>query len=425
MMNRFLLLISIAFTITSAQVKYDKYFERGALRFDFYQAGDATDEEIFERGFRREPYFSGNREHLIDNLNLGYYYFYIYSIKDNRLIYSHGFSTLFQEWQTTDEAKKIKKAFQYSIRFPFPKDSVKLIIKRRGKSGKFKTLFTKIIDPQNYLIKNENLPKYSFSKIHYSRNYENALDIVFIPDGYTRNDSALFFKDAERFANFLFNYPPFDKAKNKINIWSVNAWSQESGVDIPGKRIYKNTVLDASFYTFDSERYLMVENYHHLADIASCVPYDQIYVIVNSEKYGGGAIYNFYNVTSAHNKKSELVFVHEFGHGLAGLADEYYTSDVSYKDYYDLSVEPWERNITTLVNFESKWESLVPKNVPVPTPDDSIYYNSIGVFEGGGYVAKGVYRPSYNSIMKSLEAKGFNEVCKRTILEVIDFYTGK
>ncbi len=402
-----------------AQNFYEKYFENSAMRVDIFQIGDANSEEIILKEIKQEPYFSGAKDKLIDSLNLGYYYFYVYSVKDKKLIFSKGFSTLFQEWQTTSEAQKRKKVFSYSLRFPFPKDSVKLVVKRRKKTGEFYSLFTLIIDPRDYFIKKETPPNFATRKIHYARDYSSALDIVFLPEGYTRQDSVKFVGDCKKFSDFFFGYSPFDKMKDKINIWAVFAWSQESGADIPGDSIYKNTVLDASYYTFDSERYLMVEDYHNLADIASCVPYDQIYVLVNSEKYGGGAIYNFYNVTSVDNERSELVFIHEFGHGLAGLADEYYTSDVSYNDYYDLSAEPWEKNITTLVDFGSKWESLVPADVPIPTPDDSLYYGKIGVFEGGGYVAKGVYRPTHNSIMKSLEAKGFNEVSKKAIIEVI------
>ncbi len=419
---RILLFLIILVGSVSPQSFFDKYFADATMRVDIYQAGNSGEERIFLKNIKREPYFSGSKSNLIDSLNLGYYYFYVYSQNDGKLIYSKGFSTLFQEWQTTDEAKRTDKAFPYSLRFPFPKDSVTLEITRRKKSGEFHSLFKMQIDPRDYAIKREKICNSKTEKIRGNRDYHNALDIVFIPEGYTENDSLKFQSDCKRFADFLLAYPPFDEAKEKINIWAVKAWSQESGADIPGDSIYKNTLLDASYYTFRSERYLMIEDYHKLADIASCAPYDQIFVLVNTSKYGGGAIYNFYNVTSVDNERSELVFIHEFGHGLAGLADEYYTSDVSYKDYYDLNAEPWEKNITTLVNFGSKWEELVPKDVPIPTPDDSVYFDKTGVFEGGGYVAKGVYRPSYNSIMKSLSAKGFNEPSKKAILDVIKHY---
>jgi hypothetical protein len=415
----FILLVS---SVAFSQINFNKYFDEGALRVDIIEAGNANSESIYLKQLIKEPYFSGSEKYLIDNLNLGYYYFYVYSIKDKKLIFSKGFSTLFQEWQTTAEAKKIEKALEYSIRFPFPKDSVRIEILRRGKKGILRKLFSLVIDPGSYFIKQEKRNDYTVTKVHYAGNFQNKLDIVFVPEGYKEEDSVKFANDCNKFKDFLLSYSPFDKEKNNINIWAVNAWSKERGADIPGDSVYKRTLLDASYYTFDSERYLMVENYHNLADVVSAVPYDLIYILVNDSKYGGGAIYNYYNVTCVDNPRSELVFIHELGHGLAGLADEYYTSDVSYEDYYDLSVEPWEKNITTLVDFKSKWKDMLAPGTPVPTPADSIYMDKIGVFEGGGYVAKGVYRPSYNSIMKSLEAKGFNEVSKKAILEVINQY---
>ena len=406
-----------------AQVNFNDYFTKGALRLDIIEAGNSVSENIYFYSLKREPYFSGSHVNLIDTLNSGYYYFYIYSLTDNRLIFSKGFSTLFQEWQTTEEAKKQNRALNFSIRFPFPKDSVEIIIKRRNKKNIFHELYSLKINPENYFIENESVDTTKVFKVFHSGDYQKRLDILFLPEGYTNADSVKYHADCKRFADFLLGYSPFGELKNKINIWGINKFSQESGADIPGKGVYKKTLLGASYYTFDSERYLMIEDYFKVADVAAAAPYDQIFILVNSDKYGGGAIYNYYSVVAAGNKKSELVFIHEFGHGLAGLADEYYTSDVSYENYYDLNVEPWEKNITTLVNFGEKWKNLVAPNVPIPTPDDSVYFNKLGAFEGGGYVAKGVYRPTYTSIMKSLSANGFNLPSKNAIISVINFYS--
>jgi hypothetical protein len=416
----FSLLISVSLF---AQSNFNKYFLDKTLQINLTEAGDSETENIYLSSMLETSYYSGSRTNLLDTLNLGYYYAYLYSIKNSQLIFSEGFSTLFQEWQTTEEAKKNKRSLSFSLRIPFPKDSVKLVIKKRDKSNEFETLFSLIIDPANYFIHKEKIDTTGVFKINYSGNYKKKLDILFLPEGYSKNDSIKYHQDCERFATFLLGYSPFSEMRNKINIWGINRFSRDSGVDIPGKGIYKNTLLDGSFYTFDSERYLMIKDYFKLADIAAAVPYDRIFILVNSSKYGGGAIYNFYSTVASGNPKAELVLVHEFGHGLAGLADEYYTSDVSYENYYDLSVEPWEKNITTLVNFDKKWKSMLKPGTPVPTPPDSIYRNQTGVYEGGGYVAKGVYRPSFNSIMKSLSAKGFNEVCKKAIIDVINFYS--
>jgi hypothetical protein len=197
--------------------------------------------------------------------------------------------------------------------------------------------------------------------------------------------------------------------------------SIDTGTDIPRDNVWKNTIVNSSFYTFDSERYLMTTDIKTLRDIASSVPYDQIVILVNTDKYGGGAIYNYYSLTAANNPSSANVFVHEFGHGLAGLADEY-GNDPTYIDYYPSGVEPWEPNITTLVDFENKWKDLISENTPIPTPDTEDYRNVIGVFEGAGYVPNGVYRSTYDSIMRSLSEKGFNIVSQRAMEKIINFY---
>ncbi len=158
-------------------------------------------------------------------------------------------------------------------------------------------------------------------------------------------------------------------------------------------------------------------------DVAANVPYDQIYILVNTEKYGGGAILNHYNVSVNSNQKAGKIFIHELGHGFAGLGDEYYDSSTSYNDFYNLEIEPWEPNITTLKNFDSKWGHLILKNVPIPTPDSVIYEKNMGVFEGGGYSAKGIYRPKKDCLMKSFDGDVFCEACAEAIVKMINFYS--
>ncbi len=248
------------------------------------------------------------------------------------------------------------------------------------------------------------------------------VDIVMIPDGYTKDEMDQFKKDCEKFANYLFNTSPYKENKDKFNIRGVEAPSEESGTDIPADNVWKNTLLNTSFYTFDLERYLMTDDYKTVCDVAANAPYDQIYIIVNSDKYGGGAIYNYYSLCIHQSRFEEYIFTHEFGHGFAGLADEY-SSDVTYENFYPLDVEPLEPNLTTLVNFKSKWKDMVNDTIPIPTPNDSKYKNVVGAFEGGGYTSKGIYRPSLDCTMRSLSVNKFCPVCKRAIQEMIDFYS--
>jgi hypothetical protein len=232
----------------------------------------------------------------------------------------------------------------------------------------------------------------------------------------------MFRNDCKKFADYLFNSDPYKQNKDKFNIWGVEAPSLESGTDIPANNIWKKTILNTTFYTFNLDRYCMTSDNKSVRDLAANAPYDQIYILINTDKYGGGSIYNFYSACIHKNKYEEYIFTHEFGHGFASLADEYYTSDVAYKDFYDLTVEPTDPNLTTLVNFESKWKNLVDKNTPVPTPVSPEYKDKIGAFEGGGYVAKGIYRPKQDCTMKSISVNNFCPVCKDAIIKMIDFY---
>jgi hypothetical protein len=105
------------------------------------------------------------------------------------------------------------------------------------------------------------------------------------------------------------------------------------------------------------------------------------------------------------------------------LADEYYTSDVAYQDFYSLDVEPLDPNLTTLVDFDSKWKDMVENGTPIPTANTEKYEDVLGAFEGGGYVEKGIYRPKQDCTMKSIVVDNFCPVCKRAIVQMIDFYT--
>jgi hypothetical protein len=246
---------------------------------------------------------------------------------------------------------------------------------------------------------------------------------VFLPEGYTQSEMDSFKTDCKKFAEYFFNSSPFKENKNKFNFWGVEAASEESGTDFPAKGIWARTLFNTNFSTFGTQRYLMTTDNKTVRDAASNVPYDQIYILVNTKEYGGGAIYNYFSVCMNNNRFEEQVFVHEFGHGFASLADEYVTDDVSYQNFYDLNVEPVDPNLTTLIDFESKWKNMVDDETPIPTPETKDTKDKVGAFEGGGYVQKGIYRPMLNCTMRALNAEGFCSVCKKAIQDMIDFYS--
>ena len=405
-----------------AQLVFDDYFIDRTMRFDFVLAGNSTSTEVYPVSVREEPFWGGSLKNLTDRFGYGNFRYEVYDAATDSLIYSKGFCTLYQEWQTTAEAKSMERVFHEVATFPFPKNKVNFVLSIRGRDGLFSKLYETSIDPASYFISREKPESALASRIYGSGDPHTSLDIAFIAEGYTREEMGKFRSDVKRLADILFNELPFDKYKEHINIWAVEAPSQESGTDVPGEGIYVNTALNASYYTFNIDRYLTTQDIGEVNDYAAAAPHDQIIVLINSPRYGGGGVYNYYSAVTSDHPLTPKVLTHEFGHGFAGLADEYYSSEVAYEEFYPLDVEPWEPNITTNVNFESKWKRLIAKSVPVPTPNNKKYIGVTGLFEGGGYSAKDIYRPSFDCRMKSNQADSFCEVCQRAIEAMILFY---
>jgi hypothetical protein len=423
-MKKYIFIIAL-FIISSSysQINFDEYFLDKSLRIDYFHFGDSLNDFYAIDELIEESYWGGSKKNLLDIFNLGDYLIKVFDVESDSLIFSKTYTTLFKEWQTIDEAKNTTKGFSEVVVIPYPKKNVKVEFYSRDKQNNPVKKLEYKIDPSNYFIKKDNRHNYPVFEILNNGDPSTKVDIVIIPEGYSKEEMELFKKDSEKFSGYLFNSSPFKENKDKFNIYGIEAPSEQSGTDIPADGIWKKTLLNSNFYTFDEERYLMTEDYKTVCDVAANVPYDQIYILVNSDKYGGGAIYNHYSVCVNKNRFEEYVFVHEFGHGFAGLADEYYTSDVAYQDFYSLDVEPLEPNLTTLVNFESKWKDIVSDTIPIPTPDEEMYKDVVGAFEGGGYTAKGVYRPKQDCTMHSISVNNFCPVCYKTILDMISFYS--
>lgn len=393
-----------------------------SLRIDFYLSGDANSVEVIVKQLKKEPHWGGSKTNLIFP-NYGDFCLKLIEEKTQKVVFSKGFSSLFGEWQHIDAAKTEKRMFLHVIQTPFPSKIVKLAIEKRNKNGNFDKIFEKIINPNDYFIKNESVAQFPVKKLLDNGDSSKKVDLVILAEGYTESEMEKFYSDAKRMTDYMFTIPPFDVLKKEFNIYAIGVSSPESGTDIPGKNTYKQTVFDTSFYIFDMERYITTNSMTNIADVASLVPYDQIYVLVNTATYGGSGFYNHFSLATADHYLSNKVFVHEFGHGFAGLADEYYTSSTAFDSMYNKNVEPWEQNITSLVDFDSKWKDLMKKSTPIPTPRTPKYEKTVGVFEGGGYVAEGIYSPAQDCRMKSNDAKGFCPVCERTIRNVVKFLT--
>lgn len=421
MKNLLTILLSLVSVAVFAQ--FDKYFENRTMRVDYYHAGDSKNDYYYIDEVIAEPYWGGSLVNLIDDTNFGKYLVKVLDKASGTLIYSRSYSTLFGEWQTVDEARTVQKSFSESVVFPYPKAAVTVVFCTKAfETGKYVEKYRYDINPDDVcLIKHDNRHKYPVYEVLKGGDANRKVDIVIVPDGYTAAQMSQFKKDCEKFKNEFFKYEPYTSHKNDFNIHAVLAPSQESGVDEPCKGIWKNTIVSCSYWSLGSERYLMTTDNKTLRDVAANAPYDQIYILVNSTKYGGGGIFNWYCTGVNSNKMAGKIIVHEFGHGFAGLGDEY-VGGSEYNDFYNLKLEPADPNVTTLVDFDSKWKDMVEQGTPVPTPATSEYNDKVGVYEGAGYLRKGLYRPMQDCLMNHFGCDAFCPVCQRAIVKMIEFY---
>ena len=417
-------LFILLFIPSMAFAQFNVWFSEASLRIDYTLTGNSKTVSFALKELIREPYWSGSTTNLIDNLEFGNYIVKVFEPGTDHVLFSKGYQNLFGEWQTTDEAVTRTKSFEESAIVPFPKKPVEVVFYHKTWEGQLVEGYRLPVDPENYFIRtadNLNLPVYD-AWIG-NPDVTHAVDIVLLPEGYTQEEMGKFIKDCNFFVESLFSFAPYDRYRSSFNVRGVMAPSNDSGCTEPGARIYKNTVMRFSYWTFDSERYCMTTDNRDLRDLAGQVPYDQIYVLINSKKYGGGGIYNYYCSSAMGNSYSGDIIIHEFGHGFAGLADEYYMDETGYGDFYNNDIEPWEPNITTLVDFDIKWKDMLNKKTPVPTPREPKYENTVGVFEGGGYEAKGIYSPHMDCLMKTFKGHVFCPVCQRAIERMILYYT--
>ena len=413
---------SSTFSENTDSVRFSDYFIAKTLRIDFVMAGNHSTEKVFLDRIKQEPIWAGPHKNLIDPYDLGSFRILMLDSASGKTIFTRGLCNVFQEWQGTEEALKVDRSFPQSAIMPYPLKTILFRIEKRlFENGKFARLFEMYINPKDYFIIRENPHPIPYVKFQDSGNPENKVDIAFIAEGYTQKEMSKFLADAKRIGDYFLSVKPYSEYNDRFNFYAVEAPSDESGVDVPGKNIYVNTNINSSFYTFNTDRYMTTSDAQSIYDIAASVPFDAILILVNSNIYGGGGFFNFYAESTADNFLSNIVAIHEFGHSFAGLADEY-AGSVNYSDFYNTKVEPWEPNITTNVDFSSKWKKMIQNGTPVPTPREAKFDTVIGMFEGGGYMTKDIYSPMMDCRMKSNEAQGFCPVCQAAIIRMIRFY---
>jgi len=460
---------------------FDKYFTNETLRVDYFHRGDAESEAVEIDQIYKYSNWAGSLVNLVDELNYGAYYHKIYDLESGELIYSKGFDSYFKEYQVSTPAIEGQvKQFHESAIVPFPKGKIIYKLEKSDKSGKYVEVFSQEIDPNEAKAGLLDAGINVYTGLNSGDSHVKA-DILIVGEGYTAEEDAKFQDDLKRFTEIFFKTEPCKSNKDKFNIRGVLKPSVDSGIDEPRAGIDKNTAVNATFNSMGSERYVLTEDNKSLRDIAGHAPYDALYIMVNSTRYGGGGIYNFYCVYTSDNINSDYLMVHEFGHSFFGLADEYYTSSTAYNDFYSPDYEPAEANITALQDPDNvKWKHLLSDGIELPTPwkkttfdsvdiawqtqraemndhiaelqksgaaaeevaqakaeydqkstqrekevqdymENSEFAGKVGAFEGAGYASTGLYRSSLNCIMFT-RTDYFCPVCREAMIEVIDSY---
>lgn len=415
---------ALANSNVSAQ-DFDTYFDNQTLRVNFILGGDANHSEILIQDFQSTPQWYGKRTHLPEIPVEGNAQYELKDRKTGKTIYKNSFSTLFQEWQTYPEAKTTHRSFENVVLLPMPKDTANLTISLRNNRRETVKTITEMIVPTDILIKRRHNKTTPYKILQSAADTTKCIRIAFLAEGYKEDEMTKFVADAQTATDAIFSHEPFKKYKNRFNVIAVKSPSQDSGTSVPHKGEWKDTALGSNFDTFYSERYLTTLNLNKVHDWLAGTPYEHIIILVNTDVYGGGGILNFYNLASTGHKYYKPVTVHEFGHSFAGLADEYaYESEPL--EMYPKDIEPWEANITTLADFKGKWENLIEKGTPVPTPTSKkseVIKNRVGLFQGAGYDTKNVYRGVQDCRMRTNANPEFCIVCRNALEKIIKFYT--
>jgi hypothetical protein len=432
------------------------------LRLDYFHTASAAEERFALDGLVLEGPWPGNPGRPIDDTNLGKYLFEVIDRATNRAVYSRGFASICGEWETTDEAKRAFRTFHESLRFPEPKGPVQVVLKKRDAAGLFREAWSVAVDPKDPTIDRTGPPAGKVWAVLENGAPRDKVDLLLLGDGYTAAEMGKWHADAKRLTDILFSASPFKERKADFNVWAIDTPSEESGVARPSDGVHRRSALRATYDAFGSERYVLDFDNKRVREVAAAAPYDVMEIVVNGRKYGGGGIFNLYATVASDNAFTPYVFVHEFGHHFAGLADEYYTSDVAYGSTPERP-EPWELNATA-DPASPKWKDLVAAGTPLPTPwakeafeaaqkdiqarrrkiraekrpeeemealfreeqkkVDALlaageHATAVGAFEGAMYEAKGYYRAQVNCIMFTRHTE-FCRACRRAIERVID-----
>ncbi len=442
----------------------------GTMRLDFFHTGgQGTEVYSIDRVVIEPLPWPGDLGRAIDGSNLGTYRFEVRDASGH-LLYSRGFASIYAEWASTAEAAKTHRTFEESLRFPVPTGPVDVVLQKRNPDQAFETVWQARVDPSDMFVDRAPPPKQQLIALQDNGPPPGKVDVVLIGDGYTASECESKFRpDASRMLAALFRHEPFSSRRKDFNVWGLCPPAAESGVSRPSTGVYRRSPVGASYDAFGSERYVLTFDNRALRDVASWAPYEFLTILVNASTYGGGGIHGVFSTVAVDNDWADYLFVHEFGHHFAALADEYYTSPVAYEPVSKV-VEPWEPNVTAMLKAdELKWRDLVAKSTPLPTPwpkaefearqrdfqarrkqiraerrpesemsalfreeqayttkllGSAKFAGQVGAFQGANYDAKAFYRPQLDCVMFTRNEVPFCRVCQRALGDVIDLYAG-
>ena len=408
-------------TVVAGLVALTAIAQDRTLRVDYIFSGTDKSQEISLDEMSVFDGWAGRRVNLDEAPLRGNGQISLTDAQTGDVLYRQSFSTLFQEWQTTEEATRVRKSFENVFLLPMPSASAVVKVELYDFRGNVSSSLSHVVDPSDILIRRLDPKPAPHKYLLKSGNVEDCIDVAIVAEGYTVEEADKFYAQAQVAMEAILAHEPFAQYKDRFNFVAVALPSEDSGVSVPGEGLWKKTALGAHFNTFYMDRYLTTLRLRQMHDRLSGVPYEHIVILANTDTYGGGGIFNSYTLTTAGHPSFKPVVVHEFGHSFAGLADEYYYDD-QFVEYYYPDCEPWEQNISTLYDFESKWNDMLPEGIVIPTAP--VEGNSVvGVYEGAGYQSKGVYRPFPDCRMKTNAAESFCPVCQRAVARIIEFYT--
>lgn len=416
-------ILAITSTVAYANISFNQYFCDSTLRIDYVFEGVAKSDDcaVSVRALHKSPHWAGRRVNL-DRLPVeGNGQLVMTDAASGDTIYMTSFSSLFQEWMV--EADTVaRRAYENTFQVPMPRGNAYVDIKLMNNRRKVMAQTRHFINPNDILIKQNVATALPHKYIHRGDSTLNCIDVVIMAEGYTEEEMNEFYAHAQKTVDALFSHEPFGRNRDKFNFIAVASPSRDSGVSIPRLSEWRNTAFSSHFSTFYADRYLTTSNVWDIHNALAGIPYEHIIILANTDEYGGGGIYNSYTLTTAKHQAFDVVVVHEFGHSFGALADEYFYEEGVLSDTYPLDIEPWEQNITTRADFGSKWADMMPKDVPEPTLSEYADRYAVGLYEGGGYLPRGVYRPADECRMRNNVTPAFCPVCQRALQRMIDFY---